>query len=296
MNFPLILFILTIVTGCLWILDFFVLAPKRRQIAQAELRTFDANNEEALRRGESTVLSARDAIQLRLKDRPKWLEYTAGFFPVIFFIFVLRSFLFEPFRIPSSSMMPTLEIGDMILVNKYEYGLRLPVLNTKVIPVGEPQRGDVVVFRLPSDESIDYIKRVVGLPGDKIRYVNKQLTINGEPIKLKNDGQYYDENRLLELNQYEEVLGKNKHRILIDGRVPPVAYALPSHNNMQACQYIPGGLECVVPQSMYFVMGDNRDNSEDSRYWGFVPEKNLVGRAFMVWLNLSKPSRIGFFD
>lgn len=296
MNLPLILFILTVVTGCLWMLDVFVLAPKRRVAAEAELKDFKRNNAEALERGEPTVVAACRAIEVRLKERPKWIEYTAGFFPVVAFIFVLRSFLYEPFRIPSGSMMPTLETGDMILVNKFDYGLRLPVLHTKILSLGEPQRGDVIVFRLPSNESIDYIKRVVGLPGDKIRFINKQLEINGEVVPVKDAGIYYDEDRLLDLNQYEEKLGEHTHKLLIDRRVPPVAYALPTHNYPEACDYVRGGLECTVPENTYFVLGDNRDNSEDSRFWGFVPERNLVGRAFLVWLNVSKPSRIGFFD
>lgn len=296
MNFALILFILTVVTGCFWLLDVFVLAPTRKKEAQDELRAFDADNAEALRRGEKTVEAARNAILIRAKERPRWLEYTAGFFPIIFFIFVLRSFLFEPFRIPSGSMMPTLETGDMILVNKYTYGLRVPVLNTKILDVGEPQRGDVVVFKYPPNPDIDYIKRVVGLPGDKISYINKKLEVNGVPVPLKDDGTYFDEHKMQELLQSEEKLGETTHKILTDKYTPSGAYALPTHTDPKACQYVPGGLVCTVPKDKYFALGDNRDNSEDSRYWGFVPEKNLVGKAFMVWLNVSKPSRIGFFD
>ncbi len=287
MNFALILFVLTVVTGCFWLLDVFVLAPTRKKEAQDELRAFDADNAEALRRGEKTVEAARNAILIRAKERPRWLEYTAGFFPIIFFIFVLRSFLFEPFRIPSGSMMPTLETGDMILVNKYTYGLRIPVLNTKILDVGEPQRGDVVVFKYPPNPDIDYIKRVVGLPGDKISYINKKLEVNGVPVPLKDDGTYFDEHKMQELIQSETT-----HKILTDKYTPSGAYALPTHTDPKACEYVPGGLVCTVPKDKYFVLGDNRDNSEDSRYWGFVPEKNLVGKAFIVWLNVSKPSRL----
>ncbi len=296
MNFALILFILTVVTGAFWVLDVFILAPRRKAQARAELREFDENNREALDRGEKNVETARHAIEIRTKERPAWLEYTAGFFPIILFIFVLRSFIYEPFRIPSGSMMPTLITGDMILVKKYQYGLRLPVLNTKILDTGEPQRGDVAVFRYPPNPSIDYIKRIVGLPGDHVSYIDKKLTINGVPVPEKEAGKYLDEQRLLQLFQYEETLGDVKHNILIDQRTPSSLYALPSHNAPQACNYVPGGLECTVPKGMYFVMGDNRDNSEDSRYWGFVPEDNLIGKAFMIWLNPSSPSRIGFFD
>jgi signal peptidase I len=296
MNFPLILFILTLVTGCLWLLDVFILAPRRRAAAQSELQAFDQNNADALHRGEPVVLATRKIIAENCKERPKWLEYTAGFFPVIAIIFVLRSFLFEPFRIPSGSMMPTLETGDMILVNKFNYGLRLPVFNTKLLPIGEPKRGDVVVFHLPSNENIDYIKRIIGLPGDEISYINKKLMINGKEVPTENDGTYYDDARLLRLNQYKEQLDQKEHRLLIDPRAPSREVALPEHNDISACKYMPGGLKCIVPKNMYFVMGDNRDNSEDSRFWGFVPEKNLVGRAFMIWMNLKNLKRVGFFD
>ena len=296
MTFSLILFLLTVFTGVLWVLDVFIWAPKRRAAAQDELTAFDRDNAESLRRGEQTVVAARNAIVQASTDRPKWLEYTAGFFPVIFFIFILRSFLFEPFRIPSGSMMPTLETGDMILVNKYQYGLRLPVLNTKILPIGEPERGDVVVFRYPPDENIDYIKRVIGLPGDKIEYINKKLSINGKPVPIGEIGEYYDEAKMQSLEEFLEKLDKTEHHLLINSRAPSSVYPLPSHTDPKACNYVPGGLICTVPKDKYFVLGDNRDNSEDSRYWGFVPEKNLVGRAFMVWMNVSKPSRIGFFN
>lgn len=296
MTFSLILFLLTIITGALWVLDVFVWAPKRRAAVQDELKAFDESNEDTLRRGVQSVVKARSALVAQATERPKWLEYTAGFFPVIFFIFILRSFLFEPFRIPSGSMMPTLETGDMILVNKYTYGLRLPVLNTKILPIGEPQRGDVIVFRYPPDEKIDYIKRVVGLPGDKIAYINKKLTINGKPVESAELGEYFDEAKLATLDKYLEKLGSVEHNTLLNPRAPAGAYPLPTHTDPKACDYVPGGLVCTVPKDKYFVMGDNRDNSEDSRYWGFVPEKNLVGKAFMVWMNVSKPSRIGFFN
>ena len=296
MTFSLILFLLTVFTGVLWVLDVFVWKPKRIKVMSDELQQFDRSNEDALRRGVESVVATRSAMVTRMNERPKWLEYTAGFFPVIFFIFILRSFIFEPFRIPSGSMMPTLESGDMILVNKYNYGLRLPVLNTKIVPIGEPERGDVIVFRYPADEKIDYIKRVVGLPGDKIEYINKRLTINGKPVPVTADGKYYDEAKMQELDQFVEQLGKRDHRILNNSAAPAGAYPLPIHNNPDACDYVRGGLICTVPKDTYFVLGDNRDNSEDSRYWGFVPEKNLVGRANMIWMNLSKPSRIGFFD
>jgi signal peptidase I len=185
-------------------------------------------------------------------------------------VLVLRSFVAEPFRIPSGSMMPTLLVGDFILVNKFSYGLRLPVLNTKVLELGEPQRGDVVVFRYPEDPSIDYIKRVVGLPGDHIVYQDKQLTINGEPVGQLPQGTYIGTGAGAASTgaslRYEQ-LGDVKHDILVRPGV----------------RGIEG--EITVPPGHYFMMGDNRDNSKDSRYFGPVPEENLIGKAFMIWMN-----------
>ena len=288
MTFSLILFLLTVFTGVLWVLDVFVWKPKRVKVMSDELQQFDRSNEDALRRGVQSVVAARSAMVTRMNERPKWLEYTAGFFPVIFFIFILRSFIFEPFRIPSGSMMPTLESGDMILVNKYNYGLRLPVLNTKIVPIGEPERGDVIVFRYPADEKIDYIKRVVGLPGDKIEYINKRLTINGKPVPVTADGKYYDEAKMQSLEEFLEKLDKTEHHLLINPRAPSSVYPLSTHTDPKACDYVPGGLVCTVPKDKYFVMGDNRDNSLDSRYWGFVPEDHIVGKPMRVLVSFDK--------
>jgi len=183
---------------------------------------------------------------------------------------LLRSFLVEPFRIPSGSMMPTLLVGDFILVNKYAYGIRLPVLNRKVVDLGEPQRGDVVVFRFPKDPRVDYIKRVVGVPGDHVVYRNKTLFINGKQVPQIPQGSYIGTGSGLSMSGAElrrEALGDVKHDILVVPRVSGVE------------------TDTVVPAGHYFVMGDNRDNSNDSRYWGFVPDENLVGRAFMIWMN-----------
>jgi signal peptidase I len=187
-------------------------------------------------------------------------------------------------------------IGDFIVVNKFTYGIRLPVLNKKIISVGEPQRGDVMVFRYPPDESMDYIKRVVGLPGDEIRYEDKKLSINGHPIKYEALPEYLDEERLNYAKQYRETLGDVRHNILNDAGRPAF---IPMHDDFKFvdhCQYLPSGLRCKVPEGHYFVMGDNRDNSADSRFWGFVPEKNIVGRAFFIWMNLNSLGRIGGFQ
>ncbi|HYE36540.1 signal peptidase I [Methylocaldum sp.] len=201
---------------------------------------------------------------------PVVVEYARSFFPIILIVLLLRSFLVEPFRIPSGSMMPTLLIGDFILVNKYTYGIRLPVLNTKIVEMGGPKRGDIVVFRFPKDPKVDYIKRIIGLPGDRIAYYNKQLYVNGEAIKQTALAEYQGVGqgsvmtgaRLLT----EDLQGVN-HDILIREGQPSVQG------------------EFTVPEGQYFVMGDNRDNSNDSRYWGTVPESHLVGKAFFVWMS-----------
>jgi signal peptidase I len=205
---------------------------------------------------------------------PVIVEYARSFFPIILVVLVVRSFVFEPFRIPSDSMMPTLLDGDFIFVSKYSYGLKLPVLNTKVVPVGDPQRGDVVVFRLPSDPSVNYIKRLVGLPGDRIAVRNDQLFINGERIVVDPNGTYEKQDEYFGSQLGRERLGNVTHDVM----------------------YIPGreaaDFEGVVPAGHYYFMGDNRDNSRDSRFpeVGFVPEGNLVGKAVRIWLNVRLPS------
>ncbi len=209
-------------------------------------------------------------------EEPWPVEYARSFFPVILIVLLLRSFLVEPFRIPSGSMMPTLLIGDFILVNKYNYGVRLPVLHTKIIENGLPKRGDIVVFRFPNDPSVDYIKRVIGLPGDKIQYVDKKVIINGKPVKQTALGVY-------------QGVGKgrdNSGSILLSEDLDTISHDILIREGQasQLGKFIrPEGI--TVPEAHYFVMGDNRDNSNDSRFWGFVPEENLVGRAFFRWMS-----------
>jgi signal peptidase I len=254
-DFPTLLVAATFFTGLAWAADALVLAPRRvRNARQLERQGMSPESRE---------------IAAALKE-PAWIEYCKSFFPVILAVLLLRSFLVEPFRIPSGSMMPTLLVGDFILVNKFDYGIRLPVLNTKIIDIGEPKRGDVVVFRYPKDPSVDYIKRVVGLPGDRIGYYNKILHINGKPIAQVPAGVYVGKGSGVSMSgagERQEQLGDVQHQILVMPRTP--------------------GLEgeFVVPENEYFVMGDNRDNSNDSRYWGTVPEENLVGKAFRIWMN-----------
>ena len=222
-------------------------------------------------------------------EDPEVLEYAKSFFPVILVVFFVRSFIVEPFKIPSGSMMPTLLTGDFILVNKYDYGLRDPVLNHTFYEVNHPQRGDVFVFHYPPEPTTNYIKRVIGLPGDKIRYVDKRLTINGQALEVTNptDYEYVAPGlNMVMAKKYREQLGNVQHDILINewtNNYEPDAIGAKFAN----------GEEITVPAGHYLAMGDNRDNSSDSRVWGFVPEENLVGKAFYIWMNFDQISRIG---
>ena len=257
-DFPAFLVLASVVTGGIWLVDARLFAPTRRQRAAASAG------------GDATVEAAY--------KEPVLVEYARSFFPVIFIVLLLRSFLVEPFRIPSNSMMPTLLTGDFILVNKFDYGLRWPVLNTKFLQIGEPQRGDVVVFKYPRDGHTDYIKRVVGLPGDEIWYRDKTVYINGKPQPQLPIGAYMGVGSgavMTGARQSMEELDGVEHSILVRpqvGDLPP------------GCQVLAYG-PVKVPEGKYFVMGDNRDNSNDSRCWGFVPEQNLVGKAFLIWMH-----------
>jgi signal peptidase I len=299
-NFALILFVLTVATGIVWFLDVFYLAKQRRARANAALAEFDARNARLAAEGIKVDTNGRAALAAGILRQPTWIEYSGSFFPVIALVFFLRSFLFEPFKIPSSSMVPTLQIGDLILVNKFTYGVRLPIINKKIIDINDPQRGDVMVFKYPKDVSLDYIKRVVGVPGDKITYRNKRLTVNGKELSYTRLPDYLDEEHLSYFHQYRENLTGVAHRILIDDRVPPGVSNPENFPARELCSYNTDGFTCTVPAGQYFLMGDNRDNSLDSRYWGFVPEQYIVGKAFFVWMNLNNfPAnlkRIGSFQ
>ncbi|MBT9566738.1 MAG: signal peptidase I [Thiobacillus sp.] len=265
MNFALILFIALALTGGIWLLDALLLKRGRDKDAR----------------------------------EPLLVEYAKSFFPVILVVFALRSFLVEPFKIPSGSMMPTLLIGDFILVNKYTYGIRLPVLNKKVVQINNPERGDVMVFRYPADPSLDYIKRVIGLPGDIVEYRDKKLSINGQPVPTAQTGTYsYVGNGLNYVTAmvFNEQLNDAGHVMMTEPGKPPVSIPqvmdFPSRDN---CSYNADGegFACKVPAGQYFMMGDNRDASNDSRYWGFVPDENIVGKAFFIWMNFDNLGRIG---
>jgi len=259
-DFALLLVLLTGITGVLWLGDRLLLAPARRRRAAA------------LESMTSLPVAERKTRAEEALREPVVTEYARSFFPVLLLILVFRSFIAEPFKIPSGSMMPTLLVGDFILVNKFAYGLRLPVLNTKILNVGEPKRGDVFVFRYPKNPKEDYIKRVIGLPGDEITYRNKTLFVNGKEIPESYLGPYSGpteaNNRMTGAQVKLENLEGVEHRILEQPNVQV------GHEGTYK-----------VPDGYYFAMGDNRDNSADSRFWGFVPEANLVGKALVIWMN-----------
>jgi signal peptidase I len=289
-NFALFLFILLVVTGLVWGVEGITLRRRRETAAAQALARLDS---ELSQEPDDKRVRVREEQRARLLKQPWWVEYSVSFFPVILIVFLLRSFLVEPFKIPSSSMVPTLLVGDFILVNKYAYGIRLPVVNKKVIDIGEPHRGDVMVFRYPEDPSLDYIKRVIGLPGDRLEYRNKRLTINGHLVPVRQIDDYLSRERMQFSRRYIEKLDGVEHEILLEDDAP--AAVLPSRAAAGNCTYNMNGLACTVPPGHYFVMGDNRDNSSDSRVWGFVPDENIVGKAFFIWLNLNELGRFGPF-
>jgi signal peptidase I len=294
MNFALILFLLVLVTFAAWLADRFVFRPRREASAREALAQFDARLGAAAA-DPAAGAEEREALRQRLERQPLWLEYSAGLFPVIFVVFLLRSFVAEPFKIPSESMLPTLFVGDLILVNKYTYGVRLPVVNTKVVELGSPQRGDVMVFRYPPDPTVDYIKRVVAIPGDTLRYADGRLSINGQQVPLASAGEFEDRRRLLIYPQFSETLGNIPHKVLTELNKSSRIESMGRFPHFDRCNYRGTSIECTVPQGHYFVMGDNRENSLDSRFWGFVPDENIVGKAFFIWMNFGDMGRIGRF-
>ncbi len=255
MNFALIMLLLIVLTGTISLLDRLLWRP-RRGLHQKE---------------------------------PWYVEYAHSFFPVILVVFILRSFLFEPFRIPSGSMLPTLLVGDFILVNKFTYGIRLPVINQKIISVNYPQAGDVVVFRYPEDPNLDYIKRVVAVGGDTITYANKRLFINDKPLIVSANGKFTNSDLGAEADRFQETLGQITHQMMVINERPPIDLNnVRQFKGIKNCRYSDNGFSCKVPIGHYFMMGDNRDGSSDSRYWGFVPDDHIVGKAVFVWMHFGR--------
>jgi signal peptidase I len=298
-NFSLLLLILTLFTFAYWLAERFVFAPRRAAAAAALEEQVTARRAKLAQQGITKVDDDTAHAREALLAQPWWLDWTAGLFPVILVVFLLRSFLFEPFKIPSGSMIPTLLIGDLILVNKFHYGVRLPVVNKKIIANNDPQRGDVMVFRYPKDTSVDYIKRVVGVPGDEVSFRNQKLSVNGVPAPLDQmpPPGFYDDDLRQYFPEFVEKLGAVEHHILLNPASQPFygaedKIAFPFREN---CRYSAEGVTCKVPPGHYFMMGDNRDNSQDSRFWGFVPDQNIVGKAFFVWMNFGNFKRIGSF-
>ena len=294
-NFALLLFLATVVTGAYWLAERLYFLPQRRRAAQALLDADTQRRAELDRMGIQKVDGDVAEARERLLMQPWWLDWTAGLFPVICAVFLLRSFLFEPFKIPSGSMIPTLLVGDLILVNKFTYGIRLPVINKKITEGNPVQRGDVMVFRYPPQPSMDYIKRVVGVPGDEIAYLNKRLTVNGKPVDTTALPDFFDADAMRYFKQFDEQLGAQRHRIIVNPDAPAFVQGASNFAGREGCRYSVEGVTCKVPEGHYFMMGDNRDNSLDSRYWGFVPEANIVGKAFFVWMNFGNLKRIGAF-
>ena len=294
-NFAFLLFMASSVTGVYWLAERFYFLPARqaavRRLQDADEQRRAGLEKQGISRVDGDVAQAAEDILAQ----PWWLDWTAGLFPVIISVFFLRSFIVEPFKIPSGSMIPTLLVGDLILVNKFHYGLRLPVLNTKMTEGEKPQRGDVMVFRYPPRPSLDYIKRVVGVPGDTVAYLNKRLTVNGQAVPTESVPEFFDEDAMRYFKQYEEKFGTQSHRVLNDEQRPAFVPGADKFPGSEGCNYTVEGVTCKVPEGHFFMMGDNRDNSMDSRYWGFVPEKNIVGKAFFVWMNFGNLKRVGPF-
>ncbi len=267
-DIALVLVSLTFVSGVIWLMDKVLWEKERQEKQQAKI---DA-------RGKDITAQERDAL---LAD-PIIIDYAKSLFPVFFVVLILRSFIFEPFRIPSQSMMPNLWVGDFILVNKFSYGVRLPVLNTEIIDSGKPKNGDVAVFRYPVNPAINFIKRVIGVPGDHIVYKNKLLYVNDQVMTQELLGEYKGKGSGKKMTgatlKSENLLGV-QHDILLVANKPDLSYMYYSEF------YKNGHLDLFVPEGKYFVMGDNRDESHDGRFWGLVPEENLVGKAFMIWFN-----------
>ncbi|EED35316.1 leader peptidase (signal peptidase I), serine protease [Luminiphilus syltensis NOR5-1B] len=269
-DFPLILVILVFGSGAIWLADSVFAARSRR----AKVKQLGEKYPQWQQAGSADSIQFAEAVRQEAAE-PVIVEYAKSFFPVLAAVFILRSFIYEPFQIPSSSMEPTLDVGDYILVDKFSYGLRLPVIRNKVIPIGEPARGDVMVFFPPHQNSTYYIKRVIGIPGDRVEYSDKQLSVNGDPLPLEWLGESAGG---VTLNVGNETVDGDDHLMQVDDRRPARDFSI------------------VVKPGHYFMMGDNRDNSSDSRVWGQVPEKDIVGKAVAIWMHWESFFSIPSFD
>ncbi|WP_075185583.1 signal peptidase I [Teredinibacter haidensis] len=271
-NLPLILMAAVAGTGAVWLYDItFLRGPRKQAVANVDSQF------PGLSEGDKPSDKKYMDAYMAVASEPALVEYSKSFFPILFLVFALRSFIIEPFQIPSESMVPTLEVGDFIAVNKFSYGIRMPVFRTKIIPVGEPERGDVMVF-FPPHESRYFIKRVIGLPGDKIRYTNNVLYVNGAEAKQALVG-------IEKIKEMDMCIARGGSYMLVDEDLDGESH------KMRKCT-IPGRLgvdgSWDVPEGHYLMMGDNRDNSSDGRDWGFVPEDRIVGKAFAIWMHWDK--------
>lgn len=285
-NFSFFLCMISCFTGAACVLKWMISSQLYRQNMKLSLQENQSNSEKRAQKK-----SFKNTILI-----PSWIQYSSSIFPIVLSIFILRSFIVEPFRIPSGSMLPTLHPGDLILVNKFSYGIRLPILEKKVVSFRQIKRGDVVVFHYPLNPKVDYIKRIVGVPGDEISYIDKKLYINGKGMTYKQVGINPKKDVVEYAVQYSQEISKIGHGVLLENSMSQEIVPMWQFPHSSNCQYACNGMRCQVPPEHYFTMGDNRDNSADSRYWGFVLEKNIIGKAFYIWMNFTDLNRIGRFE
>lgn len=295
MYFDIFIFALTGVFGIIWLLEKFYFKPEReRKVAQAMI-AFSKENIAGLANGDKEVYKKRDDLFDRLNEQPAWIDWTGGLFIPFAAILLFRAFLYEPYIIPSGSMVPTLSTGDYIIVKKYEYGLKLPFTQNEFVSFSDPKRGDVIVFQYPPRPEISYVKRIIGLPGDTVKYVNKELSINGVLMEHTEAMAWPQDVEAPKYIKTVENLTGVKHETVVDNRIKPSRVKNPTSEALALCEYFNDGFICKVPPNSYFVMGDNRDHSEDSRKWGIVPRKNITGKTSYK-LNFSDFSKTGSFN
>jgi signal peptidase I len=270
----------TMVSGVYWLAERLVFGPRRHQLADMLV--------DALSDGRGD----RQVCRAILMERPWWLAW-AGMFPMAVVVLALHSFLLAPFRMPSSAMSPTLRIGDLLMVSKYAYGVRVPLLGTRVGAVTPPQRGDVIVFRYPLRPAEDRVRRVVGLPGEEVAYLDKRLRIDGRLVPAHYTGEFFSQRAGRLFKQFEEQLDAQGHRVILEESRSSRVRGAGDFAFKENCSYPAEGIVCRVPEGHYFTLGDNRDNAADSRFWGFVPEQEIIGKALFVWMNFEYPDQVG---